>query len=174
MGLLLAPTAAVAAVVGVVNIAGPNGTKAVVAKTGQLATAPADPSTFRTFAKYSLGGNVCTKVYTAPPGSSLILTQVTVDAFQVTSTLSGNQIAVSTAPTCLKLLVDWNPPSVGAQPFPLGPGNVIPSGHSLYAEAYGTTEAEVYGYGYLVPVKDAPTPTGSIAAPQDAAQMPQR
>ena len=163
IGLIAAPAVAVAATLSVVNIAGPNGTKAVVAKTGQIATTVADPGSFRAFHKYGVIGT-CVKIFTAPPGTSMIVTQLTEDVY-----VKGNQVGVSTGAACVSLMVDWNPPTIGAMVFPLGPGIVIPAGKSLYAIAYGGTAAEIYGYGYTVPVAAAPkvTPTTTVLSPAE-------
>jgi hypothetical protein len=86
--MVAVPVAAVAATISVVNIAGPKGTKVIVSKPGQLLTAPADPNNFRAFHYYNVP-TACTKLYTAPAGSSLILTQVTMDAYTTTSNATG-------------------------------------------------------------------------------------
>ena len=152
-GVVLAPVAAVAATLSVVNIAGTNGARAYVAKTGQISTSVSDPKTFRAFHKYGVNG-ACQKVYTSPAGQSTIVTQVTIDVFVL-----GNEIGMSTGASCAGLLLDWNPTAVGAQVFPFGPGIVVPAGKSLYAVTYGGTNSEIYGYGYTVPVADAPATT---------------
>jgi hypothetical protein len=94
----------------------------------------------------------------------MIVTQLTVDVYAL-----GNQVGVSTSPSCLGLMLDWNPPTIGAMVFPLGPGIVIPAGKSLYAGTQGGTAAEIYGYGYTVPVAAAPkvTPTTPVLSPAE-------
>jgi hypothetical protein len=159
VGMVAVPVAAVAATISVVNIAGPKGTKVIVSKPGQLLTAPADPNNFRAFHYYNVP-TACTKLYTAPAGSSLILTQVTMDAYTTTSNATG----LSTDAACHNLLTDWNPATIGAMVFPFGPGVVIPAGKSLYG--FADVSVEVYGYGYLVPVATAPNLTPSIASHQ--------
>jgi hypothetical protein len=166
IGLIAAPAAAVAATITAVNIIGPNGVRAQVSAAGQLETTPASPSSLRVFYKLGIAGDLCTPIYTAPPGTSLILQQVSVDVFADPSPGSGDTIALSTDDQCQNLLFDDNPSTIGATVFPLGPGIVVPGGHSLYAIGKDLVEGEVYGYGYVVPVADAPTPTlatGSLA-----------
>jgi hypothetical protein len=163
IGLIAAPAAAVAATFSVVKIVGSNGTKAIVARTGQLSTTVADPNSFRAFHKYGIGAS-CAPIFTAPSGSSMIVTQITVDVYVV-----GSQIGVSTSSSCNGLLLDWNTATIGAMVFPLGPGIVIPAGKSLYAFTVGGTGVEMYGYGYTVPVAAAPklTPTTPVLSSAD-------
>jgi hypothetical protein len=161
VGLILAPAAAVAATIGAVKLVGADNVTAQVTRAGQLETAIAQPTTFRAFYDLNLGGSTCDTVYTAPAGYSLIVQQVTIDVFADTTPGSGDTVSVATDNNCQNLLFDDNPPSNGASVFPLGPGIVVPAGHSLYAIAKDNVEAEIYGYGYLVPVADAPSATQS-------------
>lgn len=163
LGLLLATGTAVAATAGVVSLVGPNGVAAQVTRAGQLEVAPAAPATSRAFYDLDLGGAVCTPIYTAPAGESLVLQEVTVDIYADTSPGSGDNVQVTTDAACQDPLFDDNPSSVGATVFPLGSGVVVPAGHRLYAIANDNILAEVYGYGYLVPVRDAPNPTVAAA-----------
>jgi hypothetical protein len=161
IGLVLAPAAAVAATIGAVKLVGADNVTAQVTRAGQLETAIAQPTLFRAFYDLNLGGSTCDTVYTAPSGYSLILEQVTIDVFADTTPGSGDTVSVATDDNCQNLLLDENPPSNGATVFPLGSGIVVPAGHSIYAIAKDNVEAEVYGYGYLVPVADAPSATQS-------------
>jgi hypothetical protein len=174
IGLIAAPAAAVAATITAVNIIGPTGARAQVSAAGQLETTTAGPSSLRVFYKLGIAGDVCTPIYTAPPGTSLILQQVSVDVFADPSAGSGDNIAVSTDDQCQNLLFDDNPSTIGATVFPLGSGVVVPAGRSLYAIGKDLVEGEIYGYGYVVPNVDAPNPTvatGSAAhLGADAAQ----
>lgn len=174
IGLIVAPAAAVAATISAVNLIGPNGVKAQVTRAGQLETAPTGPSSLKVFYKLGVSGDECIPVYTAPAGQSLILQQVTLDVFADPSPGSGDDIALSTDSQCQNLLLDDNPAATGAMVFPLGSGVVVPGGHSIYAIAKDEVEGEIYGYGYLVPIADAPSPTlaGGSAARlgPDAAQ----
>ncbi len=159
LGLVLAGGTAVAATAAVVGLVGPNGARAQVTKAGQLEVAPAAPTSFRAFYVLNVSGATCEPIYTAPAGSSLVLQQVTVDVFTDASPGSGDNVAVTTDPTCLQPVLDVNPASVGATVFPLGSGFVVPAGHHLYAIAKDNVGAELYGYGYLVPVAAAPNAT---------------
>ena len=83
-GLILAPTAAVAAGIGMTSLVGPNGTKADVARTGQVITSTADPNEIRGFAaSIAAGGGEtsCTKLYSPPHGFSFVVTQVVTDTY---------------------------------------------------------------------------------------------
>lgn len=163
IGLLIAPAAAVAATITAVNLVGPNGVKAQVTRAGQLETVTAPPTTTRVFYDLNLQGGDCRVAYTAPKGYSLILEQVAVDVFGDTTPGSADNVVLATNSSCTNELLADNPGSVGAATFPLGNGVVIPSGRSLYAVAHDNIQAEVYGYGYLVPVSQAPTATVSSA-----------
>lgn len=163
IGLIVAPAAAVAATLGAVNLVGADGVKAQVTKAGQLETAPSQPTSFKAFYDLDVSGSTCNVAYTAPAGYSLVLQQVTVDVFADTTPGSGDTIALSTDSKCKNLLFDDNPSTTGAWVFPLGPGVVVPAHHSIYDIAKDNIEGELYGYGYLVPVADAPNPT--LSAP---------
>lgn len=159
IGLLVAPAAAVAATITAVNLVGPNGVKAQVTKAGQLETVTAPPTQTRVFYDLNLHGSACRVAYTAPPGYSLILQQVSVDVFGDTTPGTADSVALATDSACHNQLFDDNPSSVGAITFPLGTGIVIPAGHSIYAIARDNIDAEIYGYGYVVPAGQAPTAT---------------
>lgn len=162
VGVVAAPAAAVAATLSVVNLVGPNGSKAVVTKGGQVLTVPANPEAAHTFHYYDLTSSTgCTKVYTAPHGVSLVFTQGLVDVWSDTTPGSGNFVALSTSPTCSNVFAESNPAVVGAVPFTFDPGIVISSGKSLYADAGANIATDVLGYGYLLPVADAPVTTSS-------------
>jgi hypothetical protein len=171
IGLVIAPTAAVAATLSLVNIAGPNGTKAVVTKDGQLLTVSANAESVRYFHYYRLAeGTGCTKVFTAPTGQSLILTQVSADVWDDPSPGASNEVLVTTDPTCHAVMAESNPGTTGAQDFQFDPGVVIPPGKSLYAQAGDAIQCDIVGSGYLVPVADAPSETLATfgRAPNDA------
>jgi hypothetical protein len=169
IGLIAAPAAAVAATISAVNIIGANGTKAQVTRDGQVEIAPASPTSLKVFYDLDILGGECQPVYTAPAGYSLVLQQVTVDVFSDASPGSGDTIAMATDADCQNLLFDDNPSTIGATVFPLGSGIVVPAGHRLYAIAQDLVQGEVYGYGYLVPVGDAPTPT--LSTPGSSARL---
>ena len=173
-GILLAPTAAVAAGVSVYSLVGPNGTKAAVTKAGQLQTTTIDPTMIRAFSDSGYtGGNECTRDFTVPHGKSLILTDATWDIWRDPTPGSGNDVWLSTASNCSSFLMDYNPGSVGAQEFTFGQGIVVTQGHSVYASsAGGNLGAEYYAHGYLVPSADAPNPTSYAAVQPASAKWP--
>jgi hypothetical protein len=163
VGLVLAPTAAVATSIGLNQLVGPNGTHAVVSRAGQLSVSPADPNLFRTFVEFDLSeSESCVTAYKVPKGYSFVLTNVTVDTYVESSAGLGQNTAVfvskgSTA--CHTQIGDVNAPGVGDITIPFTPGFVIPAGSSVDVAAGGTIESEVYGQGYLVPVTAAPGET---------------
>ncbi len=159
IGLFIAPAAAVAATITAVNLVGPNGVKAQVTRAGQLETVTAPPGATRVFYDLNVQGGTCKVAYTPPPGYSLILQQVSVDVFADTTPGSADNVAMATNSTCTNALFDDNPGSVGATTFPLGNGVVVPAGKHLYVIARDNIQAEVYGYGYVVPVGQAPNAT---------------
>ncbi len=168
VGLILAPAAAVAAGVGVTSLIGSNGTKVAVTGAGQLATAPADASRYRSFTDANLnsgGATGCQTLYTAPRGWSFVLTQITVDAWADPTPGAFNGAAIYLGTGCTRLIADWNPPTVGAFVFPFSPGIVVPHGHSVAAYVNGGVKAEAFGSGYLIPVSDARIATSVTERP---------
>jgi hypothetical protein len=165
VGLILAPAAAVAASVGVTSLIGADGTKAVVTGAGQLTTAPADLSRFRSFTNANLAAGGCRTLYTAPHGWTFVLTQITIDAWADPTPGAFNGTAIYMGSGCNRLIADWNPPSIGSFVFPFSPGLVIPAGHSIAAYVNGGVKAEAFGYGYLVPVRSARTATPVTETP---------
>jgi len=169
VGLILAPAAAVAASIGVTSLVGSNGTKVVVTGAGQLTTSPADASTYRSFSDANLnnsGSGGCQTLYTAPRGWSFVLTQVTIDAWADPTPGAFNGAAIYMGSGCNRLIADWNPPTIGSFVFPFSPGIVVPTGHSLAAYVNGGVKAEAFGYGYLIPARDARTATPVAQTPR--------
>lgn len=168
VGVILAPVAAVAAGAGVTSLVGPNGTKAAVARTGQLLTDPADVNTVRVFVNLDnlqAGGTStgCVSLYTVPAGDSLILTQLTVDTWVDPTPGASNNVLFFTgtsATKCLNAINDVNPDTFGDTVVPFSPGIVVPAGDDVAAVANGGISTEAFGTGYLVPVADAPHLTG--------------
>lgn len=162
VGIVAAPAAAVAATLSVVSLAGPNGSRAVVTKGGQVLTVPASPESARVFHLYGLSSSSgCDKVYTAPHGVSLILTQVNFDVYSDPTPGTSNFVSVSTASNCANIFDESNAANVGASIFTFDPGIVIPAGKSIYAEIGGNVSSDFIGYGYVEPVADAPQLTMS-------------
>jgi hypothetical protein len=169
VGLILAPAAAVAASVGVTSLIGASGTKAEVTGAGQLTSALADASRYRSFTDANLnGGGACQTIFTAPRGWSFVLTQITVDAWADPTPGAFNGAAIYTGTGCNRLIADWNPPTIGSFVFPFSPGIVVPAGHSLAAYVNGGVRAEVFGDGYLIPVTSARIATPVTVAPERA------
>lgn len=170
VGLILAPAAALAATVGVTSLIGANGTKAVVTGAGQLTTSPADVSMFRSFTDANLASGGCRSLYTAPRGWSFVLTQITIDAWADPKPGAFNGAAIYMGSGCNRLIADWNPPTIGSFVLPFSPGVVIPPGHSVAAYVTGGVRAEAFGYGYLVPARDARTATPVTESPARSTQ----
>lgn len=158
VGLVFAPVAAVAATVGVVKLTG-DGVTATVTGAGQLDTAKVAPSALRAFHYADLVGTGCHAIYVAPKGWSLVLQEVTVDVTVDGTPGPGINVRLATDPACHRQFADDNPPSVGPSSFAVTPGIVVSPGRGLYGIADNGVSAEVYGYGYVVPSADAPTPT---------------
>lgn len=161
--LVLAPTAAVAATWTQLRVAGASGTTAAVTPGGELATTPINPGVLRAFHFYNLFPGTCERVYTAPAHVSFVLTSLTVNVFIPGVAGPGVNVRISTSPDCADIevaqLTDANPGRVGASSFSYEPGIVVPAGHHLYAVADNGSAADVYGFGYVVPVTEAPAPT---------------
>jgi hypothetical protein len=171
VGLILAPAAAVAASVGVTSLIGAGGNRAVVTGAGQLTTAPAAASLYRSFTDANLnsgGAGGCQTLYTAPRGWTFVLTQITVDAWADPSPGAFNGTAIYMGSGCSRLIADWNPPTIGSFVFPFSPGIVVPQGHSIAAYVTGGVKAEAFGEGYLIPVKDATSATPVTETPARA------
>jgi hypothetical protein len=92
----------------------------------------------------------------------MILRDVKIDVFSVTSTGAGQNVLVYTGAQCDGFLVgDVNPAMVGETVLPFDPGLGIPAGSGLSGFADGTVQAEVYTDGYSVPSATVPaTPAG--------------
>ena len=168
VGVILAPVAAVAAGAGVTSLVGPNGTKAAVARTGQLLTNPADVNSIRIFTNLDslqAGGTStgCVPLYIVPAGDSLVLTQLTIDTWVDPTPGTSNNVIFWTGTSgtkCMNPIGDVNPPTFGDTVLPFSPGYVVPAGDDVAGIAGGGVSAEVYAMGYLVPVADAPHLTG--------------
>jgi hypothetical protein len=167
VGLIMAPAAAVAATLVEVHVVGANGVAASLTRGGQLTTGQASPGTLRAFHYYDLEGSVCEAVYTPPIGYAFVLQSLAIDVFNAGAPGPGVNVRVATNAACDAQVADDNPSATGATSYVISPGIVIPSGHSLYAIGDNGIGGEVYGFGYLEPNRDAPTPTG--ATPGDAA-----
>jgi hypothetical protein len=163
IGLVVAPAAAVAATVSVVSIAGSNGTRAVVEKTGQLLTTAAPLASSRTFYAWNLTSAGCVKIFTSPAGSSFVLQSASIDIWQDPTPGEFNNVQLATTSGCSTGFADDHAPSLGSTQFAFGNGIVIPAGMSVYARVSGAIGCEIYGYGYTVPVADAPTETPAVA-----------
>ena len=165
VGVILAPAAAVAAGIGVTSLVGPNGTKATVARSGQLLTAQADPNMIRDFVADTDGdgsSSGCDKAYGPPKGYSFVLTQISVDTWTNTTPGADNDtlILLGTAKSnCLDPIGDVNSPGIGELTIPFSPGIVVPAGDDVGIVTNGNVNAEAYGEGYLVPSAAAPHPT---------------
>jgi hypothetical protein len=159
VGLLVVPTAAVAATITSYHLIGQGGVPVNATNVGQVETASNNPSLARAFHYTNLTGSDCTAVYTAPSGWAFVLESLTVDIVQPQTPGPGINVRIATDPQCNAELGDVNPIGVGATSIPMTPGIVLPSGDSLYAIADNGVVAEVYGFGYIEPVADAPTLT---------------
>ena len=136
---------------------------------GQLTTATADASRYRSFSDANLnGGGSCQTLYTAPRGWSFVLTELTVDAWADPTPGAFNSTAIYMGSGCNRLIADWNPPTIGSFVFPFSPGLVVPTGHSVAAYVDGGVKAEAFGYGYLIPARSARTATPVAETPGHA------
>lgn len=175
-GVALAPSVAVAASLSQARVLAPDGAAASVASTGQLSTSQVPSGSLRAFHYDRLYSGTCTPVYTAPKGTSFVLTSLTVDVFVSTFSGPGVNVRIGTSPGCadreVAEIADANPGQVGASSFTFNPGIVVTAGRHLYAVADNGSAAAVYGYGYVVASPDAQTPTvgvpGRVKTPPDA------
>lgn len=136
------------------------------AVTTQL-TAPANYLHSTTFALTSSRG--CVTVATPPTGKAMIVREVRVDAFSVTSPGPLENVAIYAGIGCSgSQVADVNPSTVGETVLPFDPGLGIPANSGLSAFVNGSVQAEVYTDGYavgstLVP-SSAITTTGTKAS----------
>lgn len=159
VGLLTVPTAAVAATYTSYHLIGLNGVRINATSSGQAETASGNPSLFRAFHYANLTGSDCTAVYNPPSGWAFVLESLTVDIVQPQTAGPGINVRVATDAQCDDDIADLNPTAVGATTFPLTSGIVLPSGDSLYAISDNGVSAEIYGFGYIEPLADAPNLT---------------
>lgn len=159
VGLLIVPSAAVAATFTSYHLIGQDGVRVQATSSGEVDTASGSPSYFRAFHYTNLSGSDCTAIYTAPSGWAFVLESLTVDIVQPQTAGPGINVRIATDPQCDSAINDVNPNAVGATSIPMDPGIVLPSERSLYAIADNGVSAEIYGFGYIEPVADAPTIT---------------
>jgi hypothetical protein len=157
----------------VVNIADPT-TPANVAKvdasgklqtsgsvTNTVNTQQAAPSAYLHTATVSLtASRGCVTFATPPSGKAMVLREVRIDVFSVTSTGAGQNVLIYTGVNCDGFLVgDVNPATVGETVLPFDPGLGIKAGSGLSGFADGTVQAEAYTDGYSVPSAAVPATT---------------
>ena len=163
---------AYAATVTVVNIADPTTPTRVahVNASGQLqvngpttvtntvATQLAPPSAYLHTTTFGLtGSSGCVTFATPPSGKAMILREVRVDVFSVSSTGPDQTVSVFTGAHCDgSQVADVNPATVGETVLPFDPGLGIKAGSGLSGFASGTVQAEVYTDGYSVPSSTVP------------------
>jgi hypothetical protein len=130
--------------------------------TNTVNTQQAAPSAYlhtTTFGLISSYG--CVTFATPASGKAMILREVRVDVFSVTSTGPDQNIAIYTGAHCDgSQVADVNPATVGETVLPFDPGLGIKAGSGLSGFADGTVQAEVYTDGYSVP--SGAVPTGAV------------
>jgi hypothetical protein len=163
IGALLAPAAAIGAA-GLVRIVGSNGKKSEVTAAGQLLTAPAAPSSFRS--KVTAGvGNTCVEVFAVPAGKAFVMTSATANVWQNPTPGAANFLDINLSNVCnfSTPVARVNPPGFGPNVVEFDPGFAVKAGSKVYARTLGDVTADVRIAGYLVPKGAVPASTPSTA-----------
>lgn len=152
IGATLAAAAAMAAATQV-NVADPNATSRVakVELGNRLAVQEVSPSTYFHNTTFSIQGSAgCVPILSPPTGKALIIRQVRVDAFVVSSTGNAENVAIFADGTCTSEVADVNPATVGLYTSTFDPGLVLPNGSAMSVKVGNDIQAEVYVDGYKV------------------------
>lgn len=121
--------------------------EARVDTTGRLLTQVAAPTNF--FSQTTIGiQDSCAQIVNPPSGKSVVVTDVTVNIYNLSNPGSGTKLTFFNSPNCGGFEVgNINPSSLGVTTIPFGPGIVV-SGMSVGGQ--GTIGAETFAHGYVV------------------------
>jgi hypothetical protein len=132
---------------------------------GTVTTQLATPANFaHPFVINVSSASGCVKIANAPVGQALVVRQVRIDVFLDPTPGANQDIELFQGGSCVTLIGDVNPSSVGQIVVPFDPGVGVPSGSSLSALVTGSVKAETYTDGYLVPSAQVPAAPGKTIA----------
>lgn len=138
------------------NVKVDNGT-GPLAVDGTVDTQPAAPSAYLHTATFSITqARGCVQVAQPPTSQAMVVGDVRIDVFNVSTTGPDQDIALYGDSTCTTQVGDVNPATVGETTLPFDPGLAIPAGSGMSARALGTVEAEVYTDAFAVPASAVP------------------
>jgi len=175
VALVVLPAGAVAATIGVTELAGSNGQRADVTQAGQLDATEAPPSSFVT----RLGGADLTSAsqsecVTFPVISStkaVVIRQFTVTAYGVPGTLGS--VLLYEGPACQPsdVIDQLSYTTPGITSLPIDPGVALPEGGTISVNVLGLGVLVAF-LGYTVPAGDVPayTSTGTVSVNQARAR----
>jgi hypothetical protein len=107
----------------------------------------------------------CVQIATAPPTNAMVIREVKVDVYNDPTPGTGQTLEIFQGASCVTLIANLNPNSVGQVVVPFDPGVAVPAGSSLSAQATGSVRAETYTDGYLVPSSQVPAaPVATITS----------
>jgi hypothetical protein len=155
--LIVVPSAAAAATVGVTELAGANGQRAAVTRAGQLTTAEAAPGSYQTRlagANATAGSRSACVTYPAISASkAFIVREFTVNVTGIAGTL-GSVVFYEGANCQPRLGFDQvSVTTPGLTVLPVDPGIALPRGGKV-SVSVGGISALVAVFGYTVPARD--------------------
>lgn len=162
--VLLVPSGvAVAKALTYTGIEGTSGSKADVSPSGQLLTAPADPSSYFNAVSTELAASSAVEteqLYAPPSGDAAVVTTISGGYWVVGSITDDPYVLFYATPSgdCSAgvgtFIGEFDPTTDGSSTIPLDPGVVIPSGDALCLKAY-LLDVDPYAQGYTIPSVDA-------------------
>ena len=135
---------------------------AKVTHAGQLLSTEVAPATFRAFRRFNVWQSEgCLTLFAAPGTRSFVLKQLVVDVYENPTPGAADYMRIYRGSDCfaLQTILTFNPGGVDAYVVPIEPGFGIEAGGEISIEAVGDVKAEVFGFGYLVPMSDVPSTT---------------
>jgi hypothetical protein len=169
IGAIILPTAALAAFSDV-RIVGTNGsTQAQVTPANQLRVAEIDPFRITMFTFDPILSNNC-QSQNVPAGSSFMLKQAVIDAYEVNQPTTPLSVFVYAAKGCpgTGAVGSVTPATTGTTTIPFEPGIPIKSGEgvSVYVQgtASGTVTARIHLLGYTMPASAVPASAAARTA----------
>jgi hypothetical protein len=175
VALVVVPAGAVAATIGVTELAGSNGQRADVTQAGQLDATEAPPSSFVT----RLGGvdltsasqSECVTFPVVSAAKAVVIRQFTVTAYSVPGTLGS--VLLYEGPACQPsdVIDQLSYTTPGITSLPIDPGVALPEGGTISVNVLGLGVLVAF-LGYTVPAGDVPayTSTGTVSVNQARAR----
>jgi hypothetical protein len=175
VAILLVPSVAVAAGLKFTGIEGTSGHQADVSPSGQVLTAPADPSSYFSSietADYAEGILIdqTQQVYVPPSGDAAVVTTIQSGYWDVGSISNDPFFQFYVGPVGCSassgghFFAEIDPSTNGGSTTPVTPGQVVPAGDALCVAA-NDLDVDTYAQGYTIPSADASpeSPAAQIA-----------